>query len=347
MTLTRARLRGGIDLGGTKIQAVVIDGRNAVRGKARIPTPRTAARRPWRRRWPRPCATRWRWRAPSPGAARSRSGVGAPGAIDLKAGDVSRSGNLPDWRTRSRSARRSPPTLGVPVGSATTSMSPSRPSSGSAPARATARCSASSGGPASAAASCSTASAGGPRCVGEIGHVVVQFGGLPCPCGRRGLHRGLRRTRQDGARARARAPTGPHDGAVRDHGATRQRPPRERRLGGGAGGGRPPRGELIDEAMAALGAGVASANNLLDVEAIILGGGLGTALRPAAAPTAWRARWRRTCSSRSVPRRCWSPRWATSAARSAPRWARRPARADGAASRSRTTLRARPTRLRA
>jgi glucokinase len=33
---------------------------------------------------------------------------------------------------------------------------------------------------------------------------------------------------------------------------------------------------LIDDAMAALGAGVASANNLLDVDAIILGGGLGT-----------------------------------------------------------------------
>ena len=36
MTTTRARLRGGIDLGGTKIQAVVIDGRNVVRGKARV-----------------------------------------------------------------------------------------------------------------------------------------------------------------------------------------------------------------------------------------------------------------------------------------------------------------------
>jgi glucokinase len=33
--------------------------------------------------------------------------------------------------------------------------------------------------------------------------------------------------------------------------------------------------ELIDEAIEALGAGVASAQNLLDVEAIIIGGGLG------------------------------------------------------------------------
>ena len=36
--------------------------------------------------------------------------------------------------------------------------------------------------------------------------------------------------------------------------------------------------KLIDEAMAALGAAVASANNLLDVEVIIFGGGLGTRL---------------------------------------------------------------------
>ena len=33
--------------------------------------------------------------------------------------------------------------------------------------------------------------------------------------------------------------------------------------------------ELIDEAIEALGAGIASAQNLLDVEAIVIGGGLG------------------------------------------------------------------------
>jgi glucokinase len=33
--------------------------------------------------------------------------------------------------------------------------------------------------------------------------------------------------------------------------------------------------ELIDEAVAALGTGIASAQNLLDVEAIVIGGGLG------------------------------------------------------------------------
>jgi glucokinase len=36
--------------------------------------------------------------------------------------------------------------------------------------------------------------------------------------------------------------------------------------------------ELIDEAVEALGAGIASAQNILDVEAIIIGGGLGVRL---------------------------------------------------------------------
>src|SRR5213076_611913 len=37
--------------------------------------------------------------------------------------------------------------------------------------------------------------------------------------------------------------------------------------------------ELIDEAVEALGAGIASAVNLLDVEAVIIGGGIGVRLR--------------------------------------------------------------------
>jgi glucokinase len=38
--------------------------------------------------------------------------------------------------------------------------------------------------------------------------------------------------------------------------------------------------KLIDRAVAALGAGIGSAVNLLDVEAVVIGGGLGTRLGP-------------------------------------------------------------------
>ena len=77
---------------------------------------------------------------------------------------------------------------------------------------------------------------------------------------------------------------------------------------------------LIDRAVKALGVGIASAVNLLDPEAVVIGGGLGRALRRAS-----------TCSRiadahapppvrrRRPAARCTSPRSATSAARSAPR----------------------------
>ena len=85
--------------------------------------------------------------------------------------------------------------------------------------------------------------------------------------------------------------------------------------------------ELLEEAVEALGAGVASAVNLLDPEAVVIGGGLGIRLGEpwvrahprgdAAAPV------RATTTRR---RSCW-PSSATSAARTAGRCWQRAARA--------------------
>ena len=47
------RMRGGIDLGGTKIQAVVVDGRSRVLGEHRMPTPKDAGAEGVVRRSPR------------------------------------------------------------------------------------------------------------------------------------------------------------------------------------------------------------------------------------------------------------------------------------------------------
>ena len=58
--------------------------------------------------------------------------------------------------------------------------------------------------------------------------------------------------------------------------------------------------ELIDRAIEALGTGVASAINLLDPEAIIIGGGLGLPLRRALHGR----RCSRRCASTSSSRRC-------------------------------------------
>src|SRR3954447_22564930 len=87
---------GGIDLGGTKIQAVVVDGDHKVLGDARVPTPTeggppdvVAA-----------MAGALRSAAEAAGdevSALDGAGVGSPGAIDEAAGTVTSARNLPDW----------------------------------------------------------------------------------------------------------------------------------------------------------------------------------------------------------------------------------------------------------
>src|SRR5262245_37277978 len=89
-------LRGGIDLGGTKVQAVVVDARGTVHGQDRQATPLdggadavVAA-----------MSTAMRNAAEAAGTPTSQLlgvGVGAPGAIDSAAGTVSDPPNLP-WK---------------------------------------------------------------------------------------------------------------------------------------------------------------------------------------------------------------------------------------------------------
>ena len=114
MTLTRARLRGGIDLGGTKIQAVVIDGRSAVRGKARIPTPRIGGPPAVAAAMAATLRDALALAGASPGQLIA-AGVGAPGAIDFKTGDVSHSGNIAGWEGSFPLGRTLAADLGVPV----------------------------------------------------------------------------------------------------------------------------------------------------------------------------------------------------------------------------------------
>ena len=89
-------IRGGIDLGGTKIQAVVVGDRGAVLGSARLPTPTTGG--------PPDVAAAManavRQAADEAGAVPADLdgvGVGSPGAVDDRAGTVARARNLPDW----------------------------------------------------------------------------------------------------------------------------------------------------------------------------------------------------------------------------------------------------------
>jgi glucokinase len=90
------KARGGIDLGGTKIEAVVVDARDNVLGSARHPTPTSGG----------PEAIAKELAAAIEEAAKSAGlntsdlqgvGIGSPGVIDAETGSVSTARNLPDW----------------------------------------------------------------------------------------------------------------------------------------------------------------------------------------------------------------------------------------------------------
>ena len=89
-------LRGGIDLGGTKIQTAVIDADGAVKGEARRPTPTDGG----------PADVAEAMAEAMVEAAKAAGvetsdlqgvGVGSPGDADEKTGTVSSARNLPDW----------------------------------------------------------------------------------------------------------------------------------------------------------------------------------------------------------------------------------------------------------
>jgi glucokinase len=112
----------------------------------------------------------------------------------------------------------------------------------------------------------------------EIGHVVVNIDGRRCPCGRRGCMEAYAGRAAMEARARRKQEDGTSTDLfkiMKDRGRTKltsavwaKALDREDKLAV----------ELIDEAVEALGAGIASAQNLLDVQAIVIGGGLGVRL---------------------------------------------------------------------
>ena len=158
----------------------------------------------------------------------------------------------------------------------------------------------------------------GRDAAGEIGHVVVKGGGALCGCGRRGcLEAYAGRASMEG-RARRRVDRGERTmlfKIMKDRGRTR--------LTSGVWARALEKDDvmahdLIERALRALGVGVASAQNLLDVESIVIGGGLGIRLgqpyadriREAMMPHLFNDGARRPSRSR---------RSATSAARSARR----------------------------
>jgi predicted NBD/HSP70 family sugar kinase len=122
---SKTAARGGIDLGGTKIQTVIVDADNEVLGESRRPTPTSGGPED---------VTREMSEAMAEAAAQAK----------LKTGELAGIGVSSPRSSRRRSTLRSR--------SETTSRLPSRASSSSAPGRSSTACSASGGAPASGAA---------------------------------------------------------------------------------------------------------------------------------------------------------------------------------------------------
>jgi glucokinase len=270
--------RGGIDLGGTKIQAVVVDEANEVLGEQRRPTPTSGG--------PGDVAAAMAEALSAAAVAAGVEtgmlagiGVGSPGEIDAAAGTVTQARNLPGWEGSYPLAAELAKRIGAPVALG---------NDVNVATDAEAELGAGRDYRSMLGVFWGTGVGGGivldgkpwvgRGSGGELGHVVVRIGGRRCPCGRRGCLEAYAGRGSMEARARKLAGEGRAtrlfelmDKHGRDRltsGIWARALDRDDELAR----------EIVSEAVEALGAGVASAVNLLDVEAVIVGGGLGVRL---------------------------------------------------------------------
>jgi glucokinase len=270
-----ATVRGGIDLGGTKIQTAVVDPLGKVLGESRGPTPTSGG--------PEDVAAAM---AAALGEAAAEAdvetssldgvGVGSPGDVDERTGVVSGARNLPGWDGSFPLGATLEGALGtmVRVGNDVQVATEAEFHLGAGREFKSL-----------IGVFWGTGVGGGlvldgrpwlgRGAAGEIGHMVVKRGGARCPCGRKGcmeayagraaMEAEARRQHKEGVKTdlfklmhkheRDRLTSGIWERAIdhNDHLAE----------------------DLISRAIEALGTGIASAVNLLDPEAVIIGGGLG------------------------------------------------------------------------
>jgi glucokinase len=269
-------LRGGIDLGGTKIQAIVADPDHQVLGQARRQTPQEGG----------PADVVAAVGEALQDAAQQAGvdpdtlagiGIGAPGAIDEEAGTLARAGNLPGWRDPYPLAAELGGRFGgarVRIGNDVQVATDAEFTLGAAREFSSLL-----------GVFWGTGVGGGivldgkpwvgRGAAGEIGHIPVRHHGLQCPCGRQGCMEAYAGRRAMELRARKAH----EDGEKTDLFKIMEDKGRDR-LTSGIWFRAIDRGDelaerLMDEAIDAIGIGVASACNVLDPEAVIIGGGLG------------------------------------------------------------------------
>jgi glucokinase len=269
---------GGIDLGGTKIQAVIVDDDHKVLGSARHPTPTSGGPQDVAdeiEKALREAATA----AEIDPARLDGIGVGSPGTIEPD-GAVTSARNLPDWEGTFPLAARLSEALGprVRVGNDVQVATDAELKLGAGrPYRSL------------LGVFWGTGVGGGlildgkpwigRGSAGEIGHMVVEIGGARCTCGRRGCMEAYAGRAAMELHARKLHEEKGHKTDLFKLMHERERTRLTSGIWARALEHRDKLAiELIDRAVRALGAGIASAVNLLDVESVIVGGGLGVRL---------------------------------------------------------------------
>ena len=114
MTAESSGKRGGIDLGGTKIEAIVVDADNKVLGQARRPTPTEGGPEDVAEQMAEAMTEAAKAAQLEPSALKG-VGVGSPGSVDEDAGTVSQARNLPGWDGTFELAKTLSDKLGAPV----------------------------------------------------------------------------------------------------------------------------------------------------------------------------------------------------------------------------------------
>ncbi len=267
---------GGIDLGGTKIQAAVIDEQNKVLGQARRPTPTEGGPKDVAKEMAETLREAAKAAKLKPAALKG-IGVGSPGVIE--GGNVSTARNLPGWEGTFALAKALESALGpeVRVGNDVQVATDAEFKLGA-------------GRPYESLIGVFWGTGVGAGLIldgkpwlgqggaGEIGHMVVKMNGARCTCGRRGCVEAYAGRAAMEIQARKLHEKGRHTDLfklMKEHERTRltsgiweRALAHEDKLAT----------ELIERAIQALGVGIASAVNLLDVPAVIIGGGLGVRL---------------------------------------------------------------------
>jgi glucokinase len=278
MSTSRRRLVGGLDLGGTKIQAVLLNGRREVVAQAKHPTPPTGGPEDVVDALAGTLGEACTEAGVEPEAL-TGIGVGSPGAIDQRRGVVTGARNLPGEGAPIKMAAGLKERTGAPafidndvnVGVyAEYALGAAR--------RSKALLGVWWGTGVGGGLVLDGKSWEGRGAAGELGHIVVKIGGARCTCGRRGC---LEAYAGRGA-MEIKARKMHDDGHKTDLFKIMEKRGRTRLQSGvwarALEQDDPLATELIDRAIEALGAGIASAVNLLDVENVVIGGGLGTRL---------------------------------------------------------------------